>query len=236
MNYSHENTHDSLATKLFQPKMLLALILLWFAIVIIGSGIAISTTNSALLSDAEVENMLSENERLAQATNVAYAGGSEVRNAEIAAANVAPVFPERLTIPTLGIDLPIANPNTRNIEALDEELKSAVVRYPDAATLGQQGGNVLIFGHSSHLPIVRNKFFKAFNDIEKLTEGEIITATSGNENYTYRVTRVYQASAASDDRIALSVPGHRLTLLTCDSFGKKSDRWVVEAEFVGKAS
>lgn len=226
----NQNQNNDIVATLFRPKTLLALVFLWVFVVAVGSGIAIFSTQYSLMSDAEVEALLSENEQLAQSANVAY---SETVAEQQTQMETVAVFPDRLVIPSLGTDLPISNPQTRNIAALDEALKSAVVRYPDAATLGQQGGNVLVFGHSSHLPVVRNKLYKAFNDIETLKNGEIVQAVSGRDVYSYQVTRVYEASA-TDDSIPLSVQGHRLTLLTCDTFGKKSDRFVVEAEFIGK--
>lgn len=230
MEFETHTTSGDIVSVLYQPKMLLALVFVWVLIVAGGSSIAIWATQNSLMSDAEVEALLSENERLAQTANVAY---SQTARVDSSGYDTTPVFPDRLVIPTLGTDLPISNPQTRNIQALDEELKKAVVRYPDAATLGEQGGNVLVFGHSSHLPIVRNKLYKAFNDIETLSIGDTIQAMSGRDVYTYHVTRVYEASA-DDDQIPLDVQGHRLTLLTCDTFGKKSDRFVVEAEFIGK--
>ena len=202
------------------------LAIVWLITVVLGSIIVVSAVNTGLNED-EVEALLSENERLARATNVAY----ESANTEIGIKTVT-AFPQRLLIPSLGIDLPVSNPTTSNIEALDEELKHASVRYPDSAKLGEDGGNTLLFGHSSRLPVVRNQLYKAFNDIETLNVGDSIEVLSGSDTYTYIVSRVYQANA-SDDQIALDVEGHRLTLLTCDSFGKKSDRWVVEAEFAG---
>jgi len=231
MNYQNKNTSGDIVAVLFQPKMLLVLVFVWLAFVAAGSALAIIATQNSLMSDSEIEAILSENEQLALAANVAYQSGNDAE--PILAYDETPIFPDKLVIPSLGKELPISNPQTRDIAALDEELKSAVVRYPDAATLGQQGGNVLVFGHSSHLPVVRNKLYKAFNDIEKMSVGETIEAVSGRDVYTYRVSRVYEASAHGDS-IALAVPGHRLTLLTCDTFGKKSDRWVVEAEFIGK--
>lgn len=231
MNNNANNTSRDIVTVLFQPKMLLALVFVWFLIVAVGSSVAIYATEYALMSDAEVEAILSENERLAENVNVAYAAGAQQRQEDVV--NAAPVYPDRIVIPSLGKELPVSNPQTRNIAALDEELKSAVVRYPDAATLGQNNGNTLIFGHSSHLPVVRNKLYKAFNDIETLSVGDTVQAYSGGDVYTYHVTRVYEASA-EDDSIPLATDGHQLTLLTCDTFGKKSDRFVVEAKFVGK--
>ena len=226
---NHSQEAPDLTAVLFQPKVLFGIVLLWLFVVAAGSSTAIFVTQQSMLSDAQVEALLSENERLALAANVAYAQEQPIVSAETRAA-----YPGRLTVPSLGIDLPVSNPTTRNIEALDEELKSAVVRYPDSATLGIDGGNTLIFGHSSRLPIVRNQFFKAFNNVEDLENGEeIIVHAQNGDTYHYRVSRVYRASA-TDDRIPLQVPGHRLTLLTCDSFGAKSDRWVVEADYTGK--
>ena len=223
-------THTGdIATALFRPKMLLALVFVWVLTVAVGSSVAIYATQYTMLSDDEVEAMLSETERLAENVNVDYRPQPprEVQEPTI------PVYPERLVIPRLGKELPVSNPQTRNIAALDEELKRAVVRYPDAATLGQKDGNTLIFGHSSRLPVVRNKLYQAFNDIETLQEGDTVEAYAGDDVYTYKVTRVYEASAESD-RIPLVTNGHQLTLLTCDTFGKKSDRFVVEAKFIGK--
>ena len=228
MIQKHYEHAVDLSQRLFEPKLLFRLFLGWVAIVLLGSSAAIFLTGSGFLSEAEEEAILSDNQRLALSTNVALREPQE----QEAAPSGPPVFPEQLIIPRLGTQLPVSNPTTRNIELLDEELKSAVVRYPDSATLGSDG-NVLVFGHSSQLPVVRNKFFKAFNNIQKLDIGEEILARSGNDVYHYQVTRVYQASA-TDDRIPLTVPNHRLTLLTCDSFGSRSDRWVVEAEYLGK--
>jgi sortase (surface protein transpeptidase) len=46
----------------------------------------------------------------------------------------------------------------------------------------------------------------------------------------YTVTRVQKAS--EDDVLVDFNKGDRmLTISTCDTFGKKQDRWVVEAEF-----
>jgi len=222
---------------LFGKKMLLWLLRMWLVIVVVGSLATAFAERNAILTDFSVRDILSDKERLATINNVDYIPHAPGSSAEpitpVGDTSVAPVFPSRLRIPSLGMDLPVSNPQTRDIEALDEELKSAVVRYPDSATLGVTGGNVLLFGHSSRLPVVRNKFYKAFNGIETLKKGDIIEVVSGFDTYSYVVSRVYKASA-NDDRIALVVSGHRLTLLTCNSFGQKSDRWVVEAEYIGK--
>jgi LPXTG-site transpeptidase (sortase) family protein len=49
--------------------------------------------------------------------------------------------------------------------------------------------------------------------------------------YLYRVDRVYETSA-DDAEVKIETGKPKLTLVTCDSFGSKSDRFVVEATLV----
>lgn len=139
--------------------------------------------------------------------------------------------PTRIVIPSIGIDLPVANPNTTDVDALDHVLQSAVARYPGSALAGEKG-NVLIFGHSSHLPVVYNQMYKAFNALPDLKAGDLITLESSDYTYTYQVTEVRKTDA-TEEYIDLSADdGAKLTLSTCDNFGAKTSRWVVEATLV----
>ncbi len=221
---------------LFNRKMFKQLFLLWLLFVVVGSFVsAFARQNHIVLRDGDPGvTKAAQSALLANNTNVDFSYPDVTR--EVTATSVGQtrkIYPSRLVIPKIGTDLPISNPQTRDIEKLDAELRSASVRYPDSATLGVQGGNMLLFGHSSRLPIVHNKLYKAFNNIEKLKKGDMVKVLSGTDTYSYQVSKVYQSSSL-DGRIPLVVPGHRVTLLTCDSFGKKSDRWVVEANFIGK--
>ncbi len=138
--------------------------------------------------------------------------------------------PLQVMIPTIGLKATIANPTTTDVVVLDALLLKGAVRYPTSAKLGETG-NVVLFGHSSYLPIVRNQAYKAFNDIQKLKKGDRVTVSSSGTAYTYAVRTVTKESIA-DAVIPLSVTGRVLTLSTCDSFGTKSDRFVVVADFV----
>jgi len=140
-------------------------------------------------------------------------------------------LPTRVEISALGLVATVANPTTTDIAVLDAELLKGAVRYPTSASLGEVG-NVVLFGHSSYLPVVGNQAYKTFNGIQKLVAGDTVTVSSFGTAYTYRVRSVEKESAASDAGIALDVSGRVLTLATCDSFGKKSDRFVVTADFV----
>jgi LPXTG-site transpeptidase (sortase) family protein len=140
------------------------------------------------------------------------------------------VLPEALRIPSLNMEIKVLNPNTTSLTELDAALLKGAVRYPGSAQLLEEG-NVIIFGHSSYLPVVHNPLFKAFNGVQKLPVGAVITVESADVVYEYQVTIVWRAKATTD-KIPLSVSGKRLTLITCDSFRSEDDRFVIEADFV----
>lgn len=139
-------------------------------------------------------------------------------------------LPVKIEIPSINVSATIANPTTTVVEVLDQDLLRGAVRYPTSAALGE-GGNVVLFGHSSYLPIVRNQAYKTFNGIQKLVPGDTVIVYSSHTAYTYRVRSLMKEST-KDAGIPLSVPGKVLTLATCDSFGAKTDRFVVVADFV----
>lgn len=148
------------------------------------------------------------------------------------ASSAAVSEPERIIIPSIGLDLPVQNPDTRDINVLDQMLTEGPARYVDSALLGEVG-NMIIFAHSSHLPIVRNQMYKAFNRIPELKAGDAITLHSGGKSYLYTVNSVTEADA-NDTRIDMSPEkGTRLTLVTCDTLTGKSARFVLDATFVG---
>ncbi|MDB4992319.1 MAG: Peptidase sortase-like protein [Parcubacteria group bacterium] len=142
-----------------------------------------------------------------------------------------PELPTKIEIPAISLSQKIANPNTTDVQLLDNALLAGPVRYPTSAELGVNG-NVIIFGHSSYLPIVNNQAFKAFDGIQKLKQGDRITVTGATHVFVYSVETVEKKSAATDDSIPLSVEGSKLTLATCNSFGTHSDRFVVTATLV----
>lgn len=143
---------------------------------------------------------------------------------------VAPELPTHIEIPEIGLKAAIENPTSTNVAVLDRALNTGAVRYPTSAKLGQEG-NVILFGHSSYLPIVNNQSYKAFNGIQELTAGDRIFVTGSSRTFVYEVVSVREADA-EEDAIPLTAVGNRLTLATCDSFGQKSDRFVVTADLV----
>lgn len=139
-------------------------------------------------------------------------------------------LPVRIEIPSIGVAANVSNPTTTDINALDRELLAGAVRYPGTGELGEKG-NVLIFGHSSYLPVVHNKAYKAFNNIQHLRAGDVITVYGESQVYSYEVETVEETNT-TEGEIRLDVEGAELTLATCDTFGAKSDRFIVTAKLV----
>lgn len=151
----------------------------------------------------------------------------------IAPATFGDPYPNAITIDALNRTVTVLNPNSRSIADLDEALLKGVVRHPDSADLNDQNGNMLILGHSSYLSNVFNRNFQAFNGIQNLSWGDTVRLRSGDMEYTYRVDRVYQAKA-SNVTIPTKSAEQKLTLATCNTFGAKEDRFIVEATLVSK--
>ena len=147
-------------------------------------------------------------------------------------AAVVTALPSRVIIDGISLDLPVLNPDTRDIAALDEILKNGPARYVDSAKLGEKG-NVLIFAHTSHLPVVHNPMYKAFNRLPELEKGDVIALKGEGREYVYSVTSVRRANAEEEMIDLSSTLGARLTLVTCDTLTSKESRWIVEADFIG---
>lgn len=139
-------------------------------------------------------------------------------------------LPEQIVIPSIGLTERIENPESTDIAVLDQALLGGAVRYPGSATFADEG-NMFLFGHSSYLPSVQNPAFKAFNKIQDLERGDFIYVHSEDREYIYEVSSVKMVDAG-EAWVALGGEGKKLTLSTCNSFGKKTDRFVVEADFI----
>jgi LPXTG-site transpeptidase (sortase) family protein len=143
-------------------------------------------------------------------------------------------LPSHIAAAAIGLDLTVQNPATTDVDALDLLLQKGPARYATSARLGEQG-NVVIFAHSSHLPIVHNQMFRAFNGVPELKSGDIISLT-GDDGvvYNYAVTSV-QREDTTDSNAAVDLStdkGARLTLVTCDTLTGKSARFVASAVLV----
>jgi LPXTG-site transpeptidase (sortase) family protein len=140
-------------------------------------------------------------------------------------------LPLKIIFDTLDKEITVLNPESREVAALDTALLDGAVRHPDSADFADDG-NIFILAHSSYLPNVFNKNFQAFNGIQDLTWGDTVRLQSEDMEYVYRVDKVYKAKAS--ELFVPETPGEaKLTLATCNSFGSKDDRFMVEATLVG---
>ena len=138
-------------------------------------------------------------------------------------------LPTRLIIPSIGVDTKVFIPRSTSIPVLDAELQKGPVYYPGSGTINT--GNMFIFGHSTGYAVVINKAYKVFNELKNLTSGDIIYVESEGKRFTYRVRSVDKVDK-DETLVTFDTKAHLLTLSTCNSFGSKSDRFVVVAEFV----
>ena len=147
------------------------------------------------------------------------------------------IRPTRILIPAVHMNLPVQNPSTTDVDALDALLKAGPAHYINSADLGQ-AGNLIIFAHSSHLPVVINKMFQAFNNIPNLKSGDAITLVgSDGRDYNYEVVSVVKASVNDGTTIDTSpTHGTNLTLVTCDTLTGVSARFILTATFIGTSS
>lgn len=152
-----------------------------------------------------------------------------------AAPQEQPELPVRIAAAAVSLDETVSNPESSDLDVLDQALLKGGVRHPTSAPLGVEG-TVLIYGHSSYLPVVRNQAFKAFNGIQKLEPGETISVYSGTSEYRYSVVGVREATTDDQSNLLDQGAGKHLVLVTCDSFRSKKNRFIVTADFVGKYS
>jgi len=137
--------------------------------------------------------------------------------------------PVRIVIEKINVDATIANPNTTNVATLDEYLKQGAVRYPGSGLLGF--GNMFIFAHSTGLTVVHNQAYKTFNGLKDLKAGDIVKVFSGTKLYQYKIKTVRLADS-SEVLVQFDNSRNMITLSTCNTFGAKTERYVVEADYL----
>ncbi len=139
-------------------------------------------------------------------------------------------LPLSIEIPGHNINTSIESPISTDVKTLDNALTRAAVYYPGSGMPGSN--NTLIFGHSTSFKVVRNKAYQIFNNIKNIPAGTLVYIRTQEGVHVYKTTNVKKVSKYTA-WIQFKSEKPMLTLATCDSFGKASDRWVLEAEYVG---
>lgn len=153
---------------------------------------------------------------------------------EVSGAPAAPPIerPIRVRIPSIGTDYQIVVPADTSIATLDAALVEGVVHYPGSGLLGENA-NILLFGHSSNLKYVRNPAFKALTGIQNLRTGDTVIISGDLYEYHYRIESLRLADK-DEELVKFESGTPLLTISTCDTFGKKDDRYVLRAKLVEK--
>lgn len=139
--------------------------------------------------------------------------------------------PSRIIIDSIGVDTIIVSPSSRDISVLDDALKNGVVHYPGSGEIASSE-TMFLFGHSSGLPVIHNEMYKVFNHLSELESGNTIRIQGEGTENVYRVTSVELVDAGKA-LVDLSGNNRELIISTCNSFGAKSERFVVHADYVG---
>lgn len=139
-------------------------------------------------------------------------------------------IPIKLYAPSVSLEVKIVNPPTSDTNVLNEYLKKGAVRFPGSGMLGK--GNLFLFGHSAD-PKLYQGYYTLFNGISKLKVGDTIFVESEGFVYEYKV-RSSELQKASEVYVDFTKDENILTLSTCNAFGTREDRYIVEAKFLTK--
>lgn len=142
--------------------------------------------------------------------------------------SVSVLLPDRISIPKIGVDSEIQKPESQDVAVLDAALTKGAVYYPGSGTINR--GNMFLFGHSTSFAVVNNQAYKTFNDLNKLSVGDEIIIEADGKTYIYKVQSLVLVDE-NEAWVDFSKTDRRLTISTCNTFGAKQERWVVEAIF-----
>ncbi|HTM69093.1 MAG TPA: sortase [Candidatus Binatia bacterium] len=141
--------------------------------------------------------------------------------------------PDRLQIPSLGLDVPLVYVQEKTEAAFQAGLRDGVVHYPGTAMPGEPG-NAYYFGHSSDYVWSKGSYKNVFATLPEIKQGAAITVSGPDGrayDYVVIVTRVV---SPKDLSVLDQGDGTRslLTLQTSYPLGTALKRFVAVAELV----
>ncbi len=143
----------------------------------------------------------------------------------------------RILIPSIWIDTPIVQRQTKNYDAFvngdfSDELENGVVKYPTSPAPGEIG-NIFLFGHTSQEYRKHNKYGTVFRNIPNLKQGDEIQVVREGELYTYKVvtTEIVHPKKVGETYLKYAhLNKEYLTLMWCYPIGRAEKRMLVFAE------
>lgn len=147
--------------------------------------------------------------------------GKETKNQKIKVKNFS------LFIPSLNISAPVI-PNVSGVKKeYLKALENGLVHFKSTLLPGQ-GGNIVIFGHSSYYQDRPGNYKDIFKDLEKIKKGDIIKITLNSKKYLYKVSATYVVDPGEVKYLNPSKE-EKLTLITCIPPGTTRYRLIVIA-------
>ncbi len=141
--------------------------------------------------------------------------------------------PDRLTIPSLGTEAPLAYPDESDEISLQIALISGVAHYPGTALPGGLG-NAFYFGHSSDFPTKPGNYKTVFALLPEIRVGDIINITDRTGRlFTYEVFNKQVVSSSQTEFLSQGDKSEKLlTLQTSYPVGTALKRYIVQAKAI----
>jgi len=138
-------------------------------------------------------------------------------------------IPQRIIIPSLGVDAPIVFPENTTESALQSALEKGVVFWPESS-FPEQKGTMIVLGHSSAYPWYRGNYGSIFSLLNKLNQGDEIWIFSPQKKYVYRVVEK-QIQLPKDLKIETQDSQSMLYLLSCWPINTNWKRIAIKARY-----
>lgn len=144
----------------------------------------------------------------------------------------------RLIIPSLGLNVPLATPVyeallSEDWTQLEKDIQAAlelgVVHYPGTARPGQ-AGNFFVTGHSSYYAWAPGKYKSVFSKLSRLNIGDEYFVYYGGDKHRYVITEKKEVRPNNVDVLDQPLNKRISTLMTCTPVGTTLRRLILVAQ------
>jgi LPXTG-site transpeptidase (sortase) family protein len=227
MLYTIKANMSKLSLKILNKRFIILWLIVFLVLFLMLYNLGFAP--EGILAIGEKDNFFANNDSASLVENLGIENNGIVSTNEL---NGNSFRESRITVGDINLDAPIVHPESVDINTLNTAIAQGVAHYPGSGEPGEVG-NVFLFGHSTNLRIVNNQNYAVFNRLKELKAGAMIRIESDGNEYWYVVKSV-SLKKADETWINLATSKKLLTISTCNVFGAKEDRYVVEAEFARK--
>lgn len=181
-------------------------------------------------SEVQVASISANNQTVDIQSDAGTAGNNIPQNQNAVTAvspSVSVISGNILSIPKMGIKVPIVKASSTEEAKILKDLQKGVVMYP-GSTIPGGGGTTVIIGHSSsYYPSA--KYGRVFSELNKLKPGDVIKISYAGQEFSYVVK---SSSTGSVENLANAAISGDLILGTCWPVGTAQDRILVTANLL----